>query len=247
MGPTAARCCCSTTGRPPPRFAIRRSSTRRPGAACVQSPTRVLATRPRRLTTGARSPTERRTRRPSSTRCTRTTSSRSVGPVAGLTPWLAGMGPENIAEFGAAIVGEDRLVPYLDREAAPLRAVTGTDVAAALGGLLSEVDKNALTGDSAAVLAETFRRAVSGGIAGWRDDDLAFTRPWGFELKSIRVPVAIWHGAQDRMVPFAHGRWLAANIPGAQPRLLDDEGHISVLNHIDRILEDLVELGTEHL
>jgi len=178
----------------------------------------------------------------------------AAATIAGVAPygaaalhWLAGMGPENIAEFGAAIVGEDRLVPYLDREAAPLRAVTGTDVAAALGGLLSEVDKNALTGDSAAVLAETFRRAVSGGIAGWRDDDLAFTRPWGFELKSIRVPVAIWHGAQDRMVPFAHGRWLAANIPGAQPRLLDDEGHISVLNHIDRILEDLVELGTEHL
>jgi hypothetical protein len=27
--------------------------------------------------------------------------------------------------------------------------------------------------------------------------------------------------------------------------LLDDEGHLSLINHIDRILEDLVELGTE--
>ena len=84
---------------------------------------------------------------------------------------------------------------------------------------------------------------MSNGVAGWRDDDLAFARPWGFEPKSIGVPVAIWHGAQDRMVPFSHGRWLAANVKGAHSRLLDDEGHLSLLNRGDRIIEDLVELG----
>jgi pimeloyl-ACP methyl ester carboxylesterase len=126
-----------------------------------------------------------------------------------------------------------------------LKTVTGQDIVAALGGLVSDADKSALTGVFADVLAESFRRAVSTGIAGWRDDDLAFTRPWGFALTSVRVPVAIWQGAQDRMVPFEHGRWLAANVAGAQSRLLDDEGHLSLINHIDRILEDLVELGTE--
>jgi pimeloyl-ACP methyl ester carboxylesterase len=154
------------------------------------------------------------------------------------------MGPENIVEFGAAVDGVDRLTEYLEREAVVLRTVTGEDVAAALGGLVPEVDKAALTGEFAEVMAETFRRAVSTGIAGWRDDDLAFTRPWGFELGSIRVPIAVWQGAQDRMVPFDHGRWLAANIPGAQARLLDDEGHLSLVNHLDRILEDLIELST---
>jgi pimeloyl-ACP methyl ester carboxylesterase len=154
------------------------------------------------------------------------------------------MGPENIVEFGAAVDGVDRLTEYLEREAVVLRTVTGEDVAAALGGLVPEVDKAALTGEFAEVMAETFRRAVSTGIAGWRDDDLAFTRPWGFELGSIRVPIAVWQGAQDRMVPYDHGRWLAANIPGAQARLLDDEGHLSLVNHLDRILEDLIELST---
>ena len=163
---------------------------------------------------------------------------------AGLADWFSGMGPENIAEFGAAVEGERALGAFLEKAAADLKTVTGQDIVAALGGLVSDADKSALTGVFADVLAESFRRAVSTGIAGWRDDDLAFTRPWGFALTSVRVPVAIWQGAQDRMVPFEHGRWLAANVGGAQSRLLDDEGHLSLVNHMDRILEDLVELGT---
>jgi len=175
----------------------------------------------------------------------------AAATIAGVAPygaagldWLAGMGQDNIDEFGAALEGEVAVSEFLEKAAADLAHVTGPVLADALGGLAGGVDKAALTGELADVLAESFRRSVSTGIAGWRDDDLAFTRPWGFELKSMRVPVAVWQGARDLMVPFDHGRWLAANVAGAQSRLLDDEGHISPLNHIDRILEDLVELGT---
>src|SRR5712692_8827556 len=178
-------------------------------------------------------------------RCTAAATLASVAPygVAGLD-WLAGMGPENIEEFGAAIDGEERLNPYLEREAAVLRKVTGSDVAAALGGLVSEVDKRVLTGDYAEIMAHSFRRAVSAGIAGWRDDDLAFTRPWGFELSTIRVPVAIWQGDEDRMVPFAHGKWLAANIPGARSRLLTGDGHLSLVTHLERVLDELLVMAS---
>jgi pimeloyl-ACP methyl ester carboxylesterase len=178
-------------------------------------------------------------------RCSAAATLASVAPygVAGLD-WLAGMGPENIEEFGAAIDGEDRLNPYLEREAAALREVTGSDVAAALGGLVSEVDKRALTGDYAEIMAHTFRRAVSTGIAGWRDDDLAFTRPWGFDLNTIQVPVAIWQGDEYRMVPFAHGKWLAANIPGARARLLPGDGHLSLVGHLERVLDELLVMAS---
>jgi pimeloyl-ACP methyl ester carboxylesterase len=153
------------------------------------------------------------------------------------------MGEENVAEFAAARAGPQELTAFLEPAAAGLAGVTGAQVAAALGGLVSEVDKAALTGEFAEALAESFRRAVSSGIAGWRDDDLAFVRPWGFRLSDITVPVSVWQGGQDRMVPSTHGRWLAEHLPGARAHLYDDEGHLSLVHQFDRILDDLLDLA----
>jgi pimeloyl-ACP methyl ester carboxylesterase len=185
--------------------------------------------------------------------------------IAGVAPfdaegleWTAGMGAENIEEFGAAISGEPALTPYLLREAEGLAGVQGPDVAQALGDLVSDVDRRALTGEFAEFLAASFRKSVSGGIAGWRDDDLAFVRDWGFPLPggfviegagapdnhTEHAPVALWQGDQDRMVPFAHGEWLAAHLPDARVHLLPDQGHLSlVLDAYGEILDDLLDLA----
>jgi len=179
-------------------------------------------------------------------RCLAATSLSGVAtyPAEGLD-WMAGMGDENIEEFSAAIEGKEALSAALERMAKDLEMVRGADVAAALGGLVSDVDKAALTGEFADTLAEGFRRSVSTGIAGWRDDDLAFTRSWGFDLGTIRPPVAVWQGGQDRMVPFAHGQWLAGHIPGAQVHLYPDEGHLSLgVASLDRIVADLAGLAS---
>jgi pimeloyl-ACP methyl ester carboxylesterase len=154
------------------------------------------------------------------------------------------MGPENVAEFEACLAGEGPLTTFLEAEAEGLRQVTGHQVAAALGELLPDVDKAALTDGFADVLAESFRRALAGGIGGWRDDDLAFSRPWGFDLAEMTVPVSVWQGAQDRMVPFAHGEWLATHIPAARAHLYDDEGHVSLVAAMPRILDDLLDLAS---
>jgi len=178
-------------------------------------------------------------------RCRAVATLASVAPFAaeGLD-WTAGMAPENVEEFGAALRGVEFLEPYLDRFAHELSEVTGDQLAAALGGLVSEADVNALTGELAETLAAQFRQALSTGIGGWRDDDLAFVRHWGFELASIRVPVAIWQGDEDRMVPFDHGRWLVEHVPGAESRLLKDEGHLSLVSHhLGRVYEELLALA----
>jgi pimeloyl-ACP methyl ester carboxylesterase len=165
-----------------------------------------------------------------------------VGPfgAAGLD-FLKGMGRDNQEEFGAALTGPSALQPYLERQAQVLAKVSGEQVAAALGDLVSPVDVGALTGEFAAWLATTFQQAVSTGIWGWLDDDLAFTRPWGFALDEVEVPVVVWQGGQDRMVPFAHGQWLATQLPGARPRLLPEEGHLSIaVASFGKILDDLL-------
>ncbi len=175
----------------------------------------------------------------------------ATATLAGVAPWPAegidwfsGMGPENIAEFGATIKGRDALEPYLEREAAAVRDVQPAGVVASFGGLVSDVDKAALTGGYAEFMAVSLRRSVSSGIAGWRDDDLAFATSWGFDLASIETPVAIWQGGEDRMVPMQHGTWLAAHVAGAEQHLLPDEGHLSLaLNKIGDVLDGLLAMG----
>jgi pimeloyl-ACP methyl ester carboxylesterase len=167
--------------------------------------------------------------------------------VAGVGPFgaqdldfLAGMGRENHKEFGAALAGPTALQAYLEQEAETFAGVTGEQVAAALGDLASPVDVAALTGEFAAYVAASFRQALANGIWGWFDDDLAFTRPWGFDLDRIGVPVVVWQGGQDRMVPFDHGRWLAARLPSAKAKLLPEEGHLSIA--VDKFGEIIGEL-----
>lgn len=54
-------------------------------------------------------------------------------------------------------------------------------------------------------------------------------KDWGFRLTDIDVPVLLWQGRQDLMVPFAHGEWLAENIPNVEAQLSDDDGHLTLV------------------
>lgn len=171
----------------------------------------------------------------------------AAATIAGVAPyaadgleWLSGMGAENIAEFTAAAAGAERLSEFLSAQAEALAHVRGEHIAAALGDLVPEVDRKVLTDDFAEYSAAAFRLAVSTGIAGWRDDDLAFVGDWGFDPAAISTPVSIWQGSEDRMVPFPHGRWLAERLPGAAVHLEPGEGHLSlVLARFDDIVAEL--------
>jgi pimeloyl-ACP methyl ester carboxylesterase len=178
-------------------------------------------------------------------RCRAAATIAAVAPyaAAGLD-WLAGMGKENVEEFGAAAAGEPALTAFLADAAGELAHVQAAQISAAMGDLVSEVDREVLTGDFAGNLAESLRAALSTGIAGWRDDDLAFLTGWGFDLAEIVTPVSIWQGAEDRMVPYAHGQWLAARMPRATVHLDPAEGHLSLLlNAFDVVLAELTSDG----
>jgi len=177
----------------------------------------------------------------------------AAASIAGVAPsdspgldWAAGMGEENVQEFNAANAGEEQLASFLDREAAGLRGIDAAAVADGLGGLASEADRAALTGEFAEYLASAFRSSVDTGIAGWRDDDLAFSKDWGISLEALghATPVAVWQGDQDRMVPAAHGEWLSTNIPLARARMRPGHGHLTLMaNSFGEILDDLLTLA----
>ena len=175
-------------------------------------------------------------------RCVATVAIASVAPYpAEGIDWLAGMADENIEEFSLTLQGPDALTPFLEAFANAVTTIQPAELVEALGGLLSEVDKAQVTGELAEWMLESSRIELAHGVAGQRDDDLAFMSDWGFELRDVQS-VAIWQGAQDRMVPYAHGVWLADHIPGARRRLFDAEGHLSIaLGSFERILGDLLD------
>jgi pimeloyl-ACP methyl ester carboxylesterase len=172
---------------------------------------------------------------------------RGVLSIAGVAPFglpdldfLEGMGEENHDEFGAALEGEEALRAYLEAARPELLAITGDQIVAQMETLLPPVDRDSLTGGFGDFLAHEFRQAVSVSVDGWLDDDLAFTRPWGFELDEIEVPTYLWQGSADLMVPFAHGKWLAARLPNAVAHLETGEGHLSIgIGAMGRMLDEL--------
>ena len=178
-------------------------------------------------------------------RCLAATTIASVAPsdAEGLD-FLAGMAEENVEEFSLALKGRDAVRPYLEAALPGMRQVSAAGVSEAFGSLISPVDHEALTGDLAEFLASSCREAVRVGLGGWLDDDLAFATHWGFDLGAITRPVALWQGREDRMVPFAHGEWLAAHVSGARAHLLDDQGHLSLGSaHLPVILAELRDLA----
>jgi pimeloyl-ACP methyl ester carboxylesterase len=155
--------------------------------------------------------------------------------------WFAGMSQSNIDEFGAARAGEAALREWMATEGEEYRTITGLNMVAALGDALPPVDQAVATGEWAEHEAAGIRRALEHGFDGWVDDDLAFTKPWGCDLSTVRVPVHIWQGEVDRLVPWSHGQWLADVIPGARFTLASGQGHFSLgTANRDEILDDLL-------
>lgn len=154
---------------------------------------------------------------------------------AGLAPygaagldWFAGMGELNLEDFRLALQDPPAFDAKCREEREELVEATPATLRESLSSLLSEVDRRALTGGLARSLARQTREGLRSGHEGLRDDTASQVRPFGFDAAAIRVPVQLWHGGEDRFVPFSHGHWLAAHVPGAEVHLEPDEGHLTV-------------------
>jgi pimeloyl-ACP methyl ester carboxylesterase len=138
--------------------------------------------------------------------------------ISGLAPrntddWFAGMGPSSEASLRAATRGRKAKEEYEQHESDPD---------------FIEADWAALNGPWG-WFGSVVGPAIANGPAPLIDDDLAYVNPWGFDPQNIRVPALLIHGTADRMVPAQHSKWLAEQIPGAKLQLIEDAGHISVL------------------
>jgi pimeloyl-ACP methyl ester carboxylesterase len=85
-------------------------------------------------------------------------------------------------------------------------------------------------------LAESVRQGVDALIADLRLE----ARPWEIPLAAIGAPVVLWHGEDDRIVPAAAARHLAAAIPGARAEIVPGAGHFMIFDRWAEILGWLV-------
>jgi pimeloyl-ACP methyl ester carboxylesterase len=105
-----------------------------------------------------------------------------------------------------------------------------------------EPDKAAITQPD---LKEVAIKMINGGFqqggraTAW--EYVLYTRPWGFRLEDIRMPVYLWHGEMDTMCPVSMGRYVAKTIPDCQARFFPNDGHLSlVANHYEELLTTIV-------
>lgn len=159
---------------------------------------------------------------------------RAAAIVAGVAPrdgegldWYSGMGSENLEEFGQAEAGGREFDEWLQQASSLMSLLHREDLAAGLGDLVSKRDVEAIDGPVGDYLYSSVLTAFESGVAGWRDDDVAFLKGWGFEVGHVAVPVLVVQGTEDRMVPIDHGRWIAERLSSGEFWELAGEGHIS--------------------
>ena len=143
--------------------------------------------------------------------------------------YFAGMGQDNVDDIRLSLTDEAAFREKSVKDREELLATPPEEMAKALESLLTPTDAAVLSGELADYLTSSARDGLAPGSQGWIDDS-CIERPWGFGLADIAVPVLLLHGRQDMFVPFGHGEWLAAHIPGVEARLSDD-GHLTLLQN----------------
>jgi len=155
----------------------------------------------------------------------------------------------DIEEYAAARRGEEELQKFCAALRAGMLQTDVTGLIEGISSLLPKVDVDTLLANNNEIgqwMIDSIREALKNSCDGWVDDDLAFLKPWGFELSEIKVPVLLYHGSDDKMAPFAHGQWLAEHLPQEKlnKHLLQGEGHLSILSrHVDSMIDELLEIA----
>jgi pimeloyl-ACP methyl ester carboxylesterase len=145
--------------------------------------------------------------------------------------YFADMGQDNIDDTRLELADEAAARAKTEQDREEILATSPEDAARGIESLLTPTDAAVLRGEMAEYLVSSMQDGLAPGSQGWRDDNRCLISSWGFDLADIAVPILLLHGRQDKFVPFGHGQWLAAHIPGVQARLLDGDGHLTLLQN----------------
>jgi pimeloyl-ACP methyl ester carboxylesterase len=95
---------------------------------------------------------------------------------------------------------------------------------------------------SLAALGDWFPRVMAEGVTDVRgavDDYLAYAAPWGFRPEDVDVPVDLYQGTDDALVPEAWADELHERIPESTLTVIDGGGHLIAVSHRREVMERL--------
>ncbi|HEY2443327.1 MAG TPA: alpha/beta hydrolase [Streptosporangiaceae bacterium] len=145
--------------------------------------------------------------------------------------YFEGMGQANVDDTKLLLTDEAAARAKADQDREEALAVTPEDAFKGLESLLTPTDAAVMTGELAEFIVSSIQQGLIPGSEGWWEDSCCLVWPWGFELSDITVPVLMIQGREDKFVPFGHGEWLAGQIPGVEARLLDHDGHLTLMRN----------------
>lgn len=176
---------------------------------------------------------------------------RSAGVFCGLGPLDGPRATADMSLFSRAALALGRRAPW------SARALAGTvakvlrrwpeRVIEHLARTLPEPDRAVLTDPALRpLLAASYREAVRGGARGPAQDLVLYTRPWGFDLAEIALPIHLWHGERDTVVPPPLARAQERALRDCRARYFPEEAHFSVVaRHLRGMLDRLREAGPQ--
>jgi len=77
-------------------------------------------------------------------------------------------------------------------------------------------------------------------------DDIIINFPWKFDLRKIQVRFDIWQGDKDKNIPMNQGQYQANLLPKSNLHLLEDKGHMLLLDEWKNILAKLIHSTTHN-
>lgn len=83
-----------------------------------------------------------------------------------------------------------------------------------------------------AAMMESLRQ----GPRAWALESVLLNQPWTIDLREVRVPVELWHGTHDGLVPIDMVEAFARALPHARLQVLEGDTHLLAFRNIERLM-----------
>ncbi len=158
-----------------------------------------------------------------------------VPPAHGVHPRAPGVG--HLYRLGRHPVLAHRLFSVI-RPLLRRRIITPRTM---VGDALPSADRECLDRETLSGLARVWREGIGRSVQGALSDAKIYAAPWRIPLGDISVPVDLWYGSEDSLIPL-HALAPLEAIPGLRLHIVPNEGHYSLaIRHAARMLQWLTE------